>query len=612
MQNKSKNQGLTLVEVAIVLVILGLLIGLGASLIGPLTKRAKITETKDTLNAAVESVIGFGVKNNRIPTNEEFPQAVRNSNDAWTKPLIYFFDPTLTATPNNPAEGICGRKTTNLIVCTDADCRSQIQDVAFIVVSGGPNYNVQTGSLTTSPCPSGKTCYKVYPQDYPNVDDYPPDLPEGARAEEYDDIVKWITLDELRIKVGCQGAQLKILNNELPYGYVGSTYNATIYAEGGVPFTSGGKYKWCVFQDKDLDSTKKFNDTDIRIYLGNSSYTLNVLYDSDSQCDDFHPTNWYNADFLKLDTNSVNIRSFSDGTYHLTFYVKDDGNNTAQKTLVLTIHPQTSSGSSGPSGAQVSFANNINQFQEVENNPNAVQVVGNTLILGGNIYSERGCFWFPSSYTLNNKKMRAYFKFRFTTVDTSSDSTAYADGFTFAVVDGNMPVTACGGLGVDIGFGGLNYDSVAVEFDTYPNGSGWRNDPAPNNHVAIIKRGNNTHGASTPMGNNPLCPSEGCYRTTSVTWLEDGVEHTVRVEIHTGCNPACNNCSSNPQNYSLIKAWIDCTSCNDLTQDYSASPTISHCFQLPSTMNSVKFGFTEGTGGRTQNIEIKDFGIGFY
>lgn len=88
-----QSKGFTLIEIAIALVIIGLLIGLGASLIGPLTKRAKITETKDTLNAAVESVIGFAAKNNRLPTNTEFPQAVRNPNDSWTKPLVYFLIP---------------------------------------------------------------------------------------------------------------------------------------------------------------------------------------------------------------------------------------------------------------------------------------------------------------------------------------------------------------------------------------------------------------------------------------------------------------------------------------------------------------------------------------
>ena len=327
MQNKSKNQGLTLVEVAIVLVILGLLIGLGASLIGPLTKRAKITETRDIVNAAVESVIGFAAKNNRLPTNTEFPQAVRNPNDAWTKPLVYFVDSSLTTSSNNPSEGICGRKTTNLIVCTDVNCNNQIPDVAFIVVSGGPNYNVQTGPSTTSPCPSGKTCYKVYPQDTPNVDDYPNDF---TRQEEYDDIVKWVTLDELRIKAGCQGAQLKILNNELPYGIENSEYNATIYAEGGVPFQSGGKYKWCI--EGNLPSGLFSNPST-----------------SSSDCSSLSEASWVQADDLTINREHT-AQAIAKGTYKLTFFVRDNqdpsgsNDNIAQKTLVLTINPSDSGG----------------------------------------------------------------------------------------------------------------------------------------------------------------------------------------------------------------------------------------------------------------------------
>jgi len=328
MQNKSKNQGLTLVEVAIVLVIFGLIIGLGTSLIGPLTKRAKITETRDIVNAAVESEKGFAAKNNRLPTNTEFPQAVRNPNDAWTKPLVYFVDSSLTTSSNNPSEGICGRKTTNLIVCTDVNCNNQIPDVAFIVVSGGPNYNVQTGPSTTSPCPSGKTCYKVYPQDTPNVDDYPNDF---TRQEEYDDIVKWVTIDELRIKAGCQGAQLKILNNELPSGLVNSDYKATIYAEGGVPFQSGGKYKWCI--QGNLPSGLSFDP-----------HTLSS--EDVSYCSSLSEASWVQADKLK-----INGKPTAQGTYPLTFFVRDNqdpigsNDNIAQKTLVLTIHPYLSGGS---------------------------------------------------------------------------------------------------------------------------------------------------------------------------------------------------------------------------------------------------------------------------
>ncbi|MGC9046410.1 MAG: prepilin-type N-terminal cleavage/methylation domain-containing protein [Thermodesulfovibrio sp.] len=330
-------KGLTLVEVAIVLVILGLLVGLGASLIGPLTKRAKLTETRDIVNAATESVIGFTAKNNRLPTSTEFPQVVRNPNDSWGKGLVYFVDSALTNPPSNPAEGICGRKTTNVIVCTDANCNNQIQNVAFIVVSGGPNYNVQTGPLTNSPCPPGKTCYRVYPQDTPNIDDYSGDF---TRQQEYDDIVKWVSLDELRIKAGCQGAQLKILNNELPYGYVGQSYEAKIYAEGGVPFSSGGKYRWCIEVNPSL-----------------SGFDVSQLTIS-SDCLGLAEASWRQADYITI-SGTPN----TPGTYLLTFFARDNqdptgsNDNIAQKTLVLTINPFGGGGGGG--GGCTSYALSI-------------------------------------------------------------------------------------------------------------------------------------------------------------------------------------------------------------------------------------------------------------
>lgn len=34
------------------------------------------------------------------------------------------------------------------------------------------------------------------------------------RTEEFDDIVKWVTTDELRVKIECPGAQLRIITTE--------------------------------------------------------------------------------------------------------------------------------------------------------------------------------------------------------------------------------------------------------------------------------------------------------------------------------------------------------------------------------------------------------------
>lgn len=312
------NNALTLVEVAIVLVILGLLIGLGASLIGPLTKRAKLNDTQERLNANVESIISWSAGNKRLPNTSEFASIIRNPNDAWGKPFYYVVDDDLIQLPSGTEHKICNRKTTRITIriYQDATNYKDIQNVAFLIVSGGSNYNNQT--IGTQQINNNTTIIIQYP-DAPNIDYFLTDI---NRQELYDDIVKWITLDELRIKVGCQGAQLRILNNELPYGYVGSSYNATIYAEGGVTFSSGGKYRWC--REGNLPSGLIANPSTI------STDCLNDI-------------NWGQSDSLSIIGSPT-----SQGTYNLKFYVKDNDGNIASKAFVLTINP-SSAGSGCPS-----------------------------------------------------------------------------------------------------------------------------------------------------------------------------------------------------------------------------------------------------------------------
>ena len=342
MKTNSYNRGMTLIEIAIVLVIIGIMLSIGVSMVGPLTKRAKLIETRETINADVESVTSFAASNRRLPSpiysgippHSEFTDNVRNPNDAWTKPLYYIVDANLTTIPAGTSDAICGRRTTTYTICRDTACTvaTNIQNVAFIVASGAENYNLQTGILTGGVCPSGQTCVKVYDGDTANIDDCTtagncPNYPVALlinRPEEYDDIVKWVTLDELRTKVGCQGAQLKILNNELPPGFRCNTHNVTISADGGVPYTSGGKYRWC--RQESATTGLTFNPA-----------TLNT------DCLGLAEASWGQADNLTISGSPL-----SPGTFSLTFFVRDNNDtsasndNIAQKMLVLTISDQAS------------------------------------------------------------------------------------------------------------------------------------------------------------------------------------------------------------------------------------------------------------------------------
>ena len=235
MERRSKpkgSKGLTLIEVAIVLVILGLLIGLGAGLISMLTKRAKIIESRETVDAAGEALISYAAGNKCLTDN--LTQAnVRKTLDSWNQPLFLRVAPELLPGQCSTSNAtICDRKSTGLrvIICNDAACTSNqtISNVAFVVASKGPNYNLQIMNGTNE--------VKVYAPGL-QVDSYSgtyEGVPDPNRMEEFDDIVKWVTLDELRTKMGCPGAQLRIITTELPLAYQNQSYSATIYAEGGV------------------------------------------------------------------------------------------------------------------------------------------------------------------------------------------------------------------------------------------------------------------------------------------------------------------------------------------------------------------------------------------
>src|SRR3972149_3644840 len=90
--------GFTLVELAIVLVIVGLLIGMGATLIGPLTKRAKYNETKNTVKEVFETINGFAISNKRMPAF--LTDLSVKATDSYGSNLFYYAAGGITA--SNP------------------------------------------------------------------------------------------------------------------------------------------------------------------------------------------------------------------------------------------------------------------------------------------------------------------------------------------------------------------------------------------------------------------------------------------------------------------------------------------------------------------------------
>lgn len=330
--------GFTLIEMAIVMVIIGVLVGFGTSIVGPLTIRAKRMESAEIVEAGFQGVVGHATANRGVlPTAAQFPGIIKKRNDAWTRPVQYIYDANLA--DGNPNSGdLCTRRTTQITLnqCPDAACSSPVTvaDVAFLLLSSGENFNNQTeGSLSVS----SPIVINVYSNGLGNVDGYATDF---SRPESYDDIVQWATLNELRSQVGCRGPQLVVLNNELPPGRVANPYSAVVYVEGGVPFGSGGDYIWCIetptgtppagltFRDHTNTSTIGF-DTDGSLLAESSGI-------------------WTGSDHIRISGMPT-----AAGSYLLTVWVRDNNNpasdpscaggsnqdNCDRRSFVLSVNP---------------------------------------------------------------------------------------------------------------------------------------------------------------------------------------------------------------------------------------------------------------------------------
>ena len=259
--------------------------------------------------------------------------------------------------------------------------------------------------------------------------------------------------------------------------------------------------------------------------------------------------------------------------------------------------------------------------------------------------------------------------FTFAVINAANNTTADRGGPPPGVSMGELMCYAGSGTSGN----GLRGPKMAVEFDTYGNTgamtdngcSSGRADANNLNHISLMYWGNesttlcpagstarstgyscsrdtyddNIHGeggAGGGINQLPVNSESGdgtggyCQRTGgkvgSYNWMEDGQTHRVRIEVTRESN-----------RYYRVKTWVDCeqsccagttcTSCPDVEKNSnfqyvfnsynnpSFLPKINREIRLNNSRHSaleqIIFGFTQGTGGATQNIEISNFRLYF-
>lgn len=272
------NRGMTLIEIAIVFVIIGIAIALGASLVGPLTQRSKIIDTRETVKAAKEALSGYAVKNGFLPATIGLSGG--RELDGWGRNIAFYPAPGILGSGRDVC-GVTSTKT-NVKECISDDCSTfnTKSNIAFLiysigedadgvctgtgVCSGGSgtcpfptctgvcsagvctggtgtcictgtcNAGVCSGGTGTCPTCTGTCTFPIWQQTsgYNSPCTYTATNP----AFRYDDIVQYVTLDEVRSARSCSFA---ITNQSLPDAINGTAYSTQLQATGGqTPYTS--------------------------------------------------------------------------------------------------------------------------------------------------------------------------------------------------------------------------------------------------------------------------------------------------------------------------------------------------------------------------------------
>lgn len=262
MKIKNMKNGFSLIELAVIVVIIGVMFTAGASVLKGRSAGIEIGKSADRLKQAFDLIQGYAVQNKNLPNINSTTSADNLTdffamNDGYGSAFRYIPANNLLHTTGN---NICNIAATNLTLQVNENgvITPLAQNVAFVIASNGTD-------LTSQLVLNGNTI-----------------TVQRANPADVDDIYKYATLPALISKANCPPPpqatdnQLKILTDRLPI------YNKITYKMvSGAPLVSGefrptkggsalitnkATAKWCV---ESSDTSNANNSIDLRIMDAN-------------------------------------------------------------------------------------------------------------------------------------------------------------------------------------------------------------------------------------------------------------------------------------------------------------------------------------------------------
>lgn len=233
--------GFTLVEMAVVLVIVGLILSVTLPLLTEGIQRDKLTKGRQGISSLRDEIIGYALTHAGLLPTLNTVEGFASAEDPWGNLVAYWSDPDIT---EGAAADICSLSSApNNLSLEDDNSGSTYAGVAFIIASRGANQNLQVGYVAGPPTViTSYTNGAEVTQANDVVHGAGTGLKAGydvaaARTDRFDDVVQYVTFNYLRTRIcttefGDQDAHAAVTFNDIAadFGTPAATGTATNYA----------------------------------------------------------------------------------------------------------------------------------------------------------------------------------------------------------------------------------------------------------------------------------------------------------------------------------------------------------------------------------------------
>jgi prepilin-type N-terminal cleavage/methylation domain-containing protein len=543
-------RGFSLIELIFVLLLIGVFVGSGYYMIKNARNLSAERDTETTLSEIIQEVKINVAISGKLPV-----EINRLPKDGYRREIEYSFASAADICAE-PQQGF------SINLCRNNDCsaKDELKNVAAVFYSAGNDGIFQLSREG-----------------------------ESFTVLQSDDNLRWITYGELASDASC--GSFRIITKYVPAVYSASIYEASFTA---VPPADS----WCIETDKDTAEIIRVSGVCDQESDFKEGAELNLKVNT--------------ATFTDSATKLIKVHAVKNGVssstkYAVPFYPEKLHDKSGSDILVETKDIVINNGIVGLQGIDVNIEQkDILSSFSIKNDSGAGSV----------------CLWLGTEFELK-KSFRMYYEIK----TGYKDNDPYSMGKNFggyglvvyplSILDEYPQCGLSGSAG--LGYSGLSFEGLGLvmETDLFPDRNLDFKEKSSNNHISFIPCKNSM--SDTCLGNHydelvPQCPNDdGCSEpeTDATNWLEDGKIHPMRIELHSNYTDSSCKIKKAGGTYILAEAWVDCTSCSDLTVDYSKTkPDITYCTDsgIEQEMTRFSLGFTFG-GEAGTDISFNSFGF---